>query len=147
MLRKPLRPKWIYQGETVAKMQYLESSDDSTAIAMSKNGSLAWFRDEIKVPVHIVQEMMGPATRYSSIHSLTRPGSLAVSDFDVSTNMDTVVKSQSNGYEEDSILKIIDNSDRPGDILRTVHVPGTNVAHSVRFLTTIYLHLVQMTTF
>ncbi|CAI4998492.1 BEM_collapsed_G0053170.mRNA.1.CDS.1 [Saccharomyces cerevisiae] len=130
---KPLRAKWIYQGETVAKMQYLESSDDSTAIAMSKNGSLAWFRDEIKVPVHIVQEMMGPATRYSSIHSLTRPGSLAVSDFDVSTNMDTVVKSQSNGYEEDSILKIIDNSDRPGDILRTVHVPGTNVAHSVRF--------------
>nr|CAI6789041.1 ASN_HP1_G0050100.mRNA.1.CDS.1 [Saccharomyces cerevisiae] len=32
---KPLRPKWIYQGETVAKMQYLENSDDSTAIAMS----------------------------------------------------------------------------------------------------------------
>lgn len=128
-----LRPKWIYQGETVAKMQYLESSDDSTAIAMSKNGSLAWFRDDIKVPVHIVQEMMGPATSYASMHSLTRPGSLAVADFDVSTNMDTVVKSQSNGYEEDSILKIIDNSDRPGDILRTVHVPGTTVTHSVRF--------------
>ncbi|CCD24949.1 uncharacterized protein NDAI_0E01330 [Naumovozyma dairenensis CBS 421] len=129
-----LAPKWVYLGETIAKMSYLESSmDDTTIIAMSKNGSLAWFKDGCKVPIHIVQEMMGPATRFSSIHSHVRPNSLAVSDFCLSCNLETVVKSQSSGTEEDSILKIIDNSGRPGDVLRTIHVPGTTVTHSVRF--------------
>lgn len=128
-----LSTKWIYAGETVTKMSYLDSSLDSTIIAMSKNGSLAWFKDGCKVPIHIVQEMMGPATRFSSIHSHVRPDSLAVSDFCLSANLDTVVKSQSSGTEEDSILKVIDNSGRPGDILRTIHVPGTTVTHSVRF--------------
>ncbi|CCF59223.1 hypothetical protein KAFR_0G01890 [Kazachstania africana CBS 2517] len=130
---KKLSPNWVYSGETVSKISYLDSSDDSTIIAMSKNGSLAWFRDGIKVPIHIVQEMMGPMTSYAAIHSHVRPDDLAVSDFGLNVNLDTLVKSQSNGTEEDSILKIIDNSGKPGDILRTIKVPDTTVTHTVRF--------------
>ena len=130
---KPLSSKWAYQGETVAKMAYMGNGNESTLLAMSKNGSLAWFQENIKVPVHIVQEMMGPMTTYAAMHSYVRPDSLAVSDFALSLDAETVVKSQSNGSEEDSILKIIDNAGKPGDILRTIHVPGTTVTHTVRF--------------
>lgn len=130
---KKLSAKWIYAGETVSKMAYLDDSEDSTIIAMSKNGSLAWFRDGIKVPIHIVQEMMGPSTKFAAMHSHVRPDDLAVSDFGLSENLETLVKSQANGSEEDSILKIIDNTGKPGDILRTIHVPGTTVTHTVRF--------------
>ena len=130
---RQVSPKWVYQGETILKMSYLDSSDDSTLIVMSKNGSLGWFRDGIKVPIHIVQEMMGPMTTYAAIHSKNNPTNLALCDFGLSMNSDTLVKSQSNGSEEDSILKIIDNAGKPGDILRTIHVPGTTVTHTVRF--------------
>ena len=119
--------------ETVAKMAYMGNGNESTLLAMSKNGSLAWFQENIKVPVHIVQEMMGPMTTYAAMHSYVRPGSLAVSDFALSLDAETVVKSQSNGSEENSIFEIIDNAGKPGDILRTIHVPGTTVTHTVRF--------------
>lgn len=125
--------KWVYQGETVAKMTYLDDLNDNALIAMSKNGSLAWFKDDCKVPVHIVQEMMGPSTSFASMHSGQKPAELAVSDFSLSMDSETIVKSQSNGYEEESILKIIDNSGKPGEILRTMKVPGTVVTHTVRF--------------
>lgn len=130
---KPLSPKWVYQGETVAKMEYLGNGNETTLLAMSKNGSLAWFQEGVKVPVHIVQEMMGPATSYAAMHSHVRPNNLAVSDFTLSYDNETVVKSQSNGSEEDSILKIIDNAGKPSEILRTIHVPGTTVTHTVKF--------------
>lgn len=130
---KKLKSKWVYSGETIAKMAYLDDSEDSTVIVMSKNGSLAWFRDGIKVPIHIVQEMMGPSTRFSAIHSHMKPNDLAVSDFGLSENLETLVKSQANSTEENSILKIADNSGKPGEILRTIHVPGTTVTHTVRF--------------
>ncbi|CCK67996.1 WD40 repeat domain-containing protein KNAG_0A03080 [Huiozyma naganishii CBS 8797] len=130
---KKLSPKWVYSGETVSKMCYLDDSEDSTIIAMSKNGSLAWFRDGIRVPIHIVQEMMGPMTSFAAMHSHVRPQALAISDFGLSENLETLVKSQSNGSEEDSILKIVDNAGKPGEVLRTMHVPGTTVTHTVRF--------------
>lgn len=130
---KKLKSKWVYSGETIAKMAYLDDSEDSTIIVMSKNGSLAWFRDGIKVPIHIVQEMMGPSTRFSAIHSYVRPDNLAVSDFGLSENLETLVKSQASGSEENSILKIADNYGKPGEILRTIHVPNTTVTHTVRF--------------
>ena len=130
----PLQPKWVYQGETVAKMEFLGEEEDTNVIAMSKNGSLAWFTEGVKVPVHIVQEMMGPSTKFSSIHSLTRPDNLAVADFSLSLDQETIVKSQSNGDEEDSILKLIDNAGKPSEVLRVIRVPGTTVTHSVRFL-------------
>ncbi|CCF59224.1 hypothetical protein KAFR_0G01900 [Kazachstania africana CBS 2517] len=130
---KPLAPKWVYQGETVSKISYLGSGYDTTVLVMSQNGSLGWFKDGIKVPFHIVQEMMGPATSYSAIHSHVRPGDLAVSDFSLSFDNETIVKSQSNGTEEESILKIVDNAGKPSEILRTIRVPGTNITHTVRF--------------
>ncbi|KAL3232664.1 Transcriptional modulator WTM2 [Nakaseomyces bracarensis] len=130
----PLTTKWVYQGETVSKMRYLGEEEDANMIAMSKNGSLAWFTDGVKVPVHIVQEMMGPSTKFSSIHSLTRNDELAVADFDLSVDQETIVKSQSSGNEEDSILKLVDNDGKPSEVLRTIRVPGTTVTHSVRFL-------------
>lgn len=126
-------PKWVYQGETVSKMTYLDDLNDNALLAMSKNGSLAWFKDDCKVPVHIVQEMMGPSTSFASMHSGQKPAELAIADFSVSMDNETIVKSQSNGYEEESILKIIDNSGKPGEILRTMRVPGTVITHTVRF--------------
>lgn len=130
---KALAPKWVYQGETVSKMTYLGSGNETTMLAMSKNGSLGWFRDGIKVPVHIVQEMMGPATKFGAIHSHKRPNSLAVADFSLSFDSETIVKSQASGSADESILKIVDNAGKPSEILRTIHVPGTTVAHTVRF--------------
>lgn len=131
--KKPLSAKWVYSGETVSKMEYLGNSNDTTVVAMSKNGSLAWFTDGIKVPVHIVQEMMGPSTSFASMHSHVRPNDLAVSDFGLSFDSETIVKSQASGSAEESILKVIDNAGKPSDILRTIRVPGTTVAHTVRF--------------
>ena len=131
--KKPLSAKWIYSGETVSKMEYLGNSNETTLVAMSKNGSLAWFKDGIKVPVHIVQEMMGPATSFAAMHSHVRPNDLAVSDFGLSFDSETIVKSQASGSAEESILKVIDNAGKPSEILRTIRVPGTTVAHTVRF--------------
>lgn len=133
MEQKRLSPSWVYQGETVSKLEYLGNSNDTTLVAMSKNGSLAWFKDGIKVPIHIVQEMMGPATSFAAMHSHVRPNSLAVADFGLSFDSETIVKSQASGSTEESILKIIDNAGKPSEILRTIRVPGTNVAHTVRF--------------
>lgn len=125
--------KWTFQGENITKLTYMSNGlADSNVLAMSTNGSLAWFRDGIKVPVHIMQEMMGPGTSFSSIHSFKRPDSLAVSDFALSDDCETLVKCQSNGKEEESILKIVDNSGTPGEVLRRINVPAT-VTHSVRF--------------
>lgn len=132
---KPLPLKWQYQGETITKLLHITSEPaDSAAICMASNGSLAWFREGVKVPVHIMQEMMGPGTSFSSIHSTKGSEFLAVSDFDLSADGETLVKSQANGSAEESILKLIDNSGKPGELLRKVNVPGTTVTHAVRFI-------------
>lgn len=131
--KTPLKPKWAFQGETVTKMIHMgDALGDSSLLTMASNGSLAWFREGVKVPVHIMQEIMGPGTSFSSIHSYTHPNSLAVSDFALSEDYETVVKCQSNGREEESTLKIIDNSGNPGEALRRINIPAT-VTHSVRF--------------
>ncbi|QLL30937.1 hypothetical protein HG536_0A07520 [Torulaspora globosa] len=125
--------KWTFLGESVTKLAYLGSGPgDSNLLAMSKNGSLAWFRNGIKVPVHIMQEIMGPGTSFSSIHSYTSPEELSVSDFALSDDFETLVKCQSNGKEEESIVKIVDNSGTPGEVLRKINIPAT-VTHTVRF--------------
>lgn len=133
--KEPLTPKWVYQGENVSKMIALDNGENNL-IAMSSNGSLAWFRDGIKVPVEVLQEIMGPSTSYSGIHSLKRgPDDLAVADFAVSVDGDTVIKSQSSSGQEagGSIFKIIDNYSRIGEVLRTVSIPETTLTHTVRF--------------
>ncbi|QLQ81458.1 hypothetical protein HG537_0F02190 [Torulaspora globosa] len=125
--------KWTFLGESITKLTYLGSGlGDTNLLAMSKNGSLAWFRNGIKVPVHIMQEIMGPGTSFGSIHSFTRPEQLSVSDFALSDDFETLVKCQSNGKEEESILKIVDNSGTPGEVLRKIYIPAT-VTHTVRF--------------
>ncbi|CCH59238.1 hypothetical protein TBLA_0B04000 [Henningerozyma blattae CBS 6284] len=135
MEKNPLNAKWAYQGETITKLTYISgSSTDVNAIGMASNGSLAWFRDGVKVPVHIMQEMMGPGTSFSSMHSIKGSEHLAVSDFSISFDSETVVKSHSNGSADESILKIVDNSGKPGELLRKLRVPGTTVTHAVRFL-------------
>lgn len=127
------KPKWSFQGENITKMVHLgDGLGDSNLLAMASNGSLAWFREGIKVPVHIMQEIMGPGTSFSSIHSYKKPDSLAVSDFALSEDYETLVKCQSNGREEESILKIVDNSGDPGEVLRKINIPAT-VTHTVRF--------------
>lgn len=130
---KLLKPKWTYQGETITKIIHLGEGEDISAIVMVANGSLAWFRDGVVVPIHIMQEFMGPGMSFSPIHSINDNGKLTVSDFDLSIDYETVVKSHSNMFGDGSIIKIIDNSGKPGELLRKIRVPGTTVTHSVRF--------------
>lgn len=128
-----LKSKWDFPGENIIKMVHMGGvKSGSCLLVMSTNGSLAWFKDGVKVPVHIMQEIMGPGTSFSSIHSYRHQNSLAVSDFALSEDLETLVKCQSSGGEEESILKIADNSGKPGEVLRKINVPAT-VTHSVRF--------------
>ncbi|CCE64010.1 hypothetical protein TPHA_0G01740 [Tetrapisispora phaffii CBS 4417] len=131
--KKPLVPKWTYQGETINKITYLGENEDNNALVMASSGSLAWFKEGVRVPVHIMQEYIGPGTSYSSIHTLKGKDVMSVCDFALSVDFETVVKSQSQGPEGDSILKLVDNAGKPGELLRKVYVPGTTVTHSVRF--------------
>lgn len=62
-----LSPKFVYQGETVSKMAYLDKTGETTLLSMSKNGSLAWFKEGIKVPITLyrnwgVQQPAMPAS-------------------------------------------------------------------------------------
>lgn len=129
-----LQPKWSYQGENIIKLQYV-GTPDCAVIAMASNGSLAWFKEGIKVPVKVMAEIMGPSTSFSMIHSLKQINNGIISDFALSHDTETVVKTQSRiaGSEESSILKIVDNSDKPGELLRTINIPGTTVSHTVKF--------------
>ncbi|AQZ15050.1 WTM2 (YOR229W) and UME1 (YPL139C) [Zygosaccharomyces parabailii] len=129
---KPLSASWNYQGETIIKFQQMASKENSL-VALASNGSLAWFNENVKVPVHIMQEIMGPGTSFSCIHSLRSPNKLAVCDFALSPDLNTVVKSQSNGKEGESIVKIVDNAEDPGALCSRINVPSA-VTHSVRFL-------------
>lgn len=130
-----LVPKWTYQGETITKLEYV-GSPDCEFIAMASNGSLAWFKEGCKVPVHVMAEMMGPSTSFSMIH-LQKKRNEIIADFAVSQDTETVVKSQQSmmngGSGEHSILKIVDNCQSPGDLLRTIPVEGTTVTHTVKF--------------
>lgn len=128
-----LKSTWNFPGENIIKMDYTGGPQrDSCLLAMSSNGSLAWFKKDVKVPVHIMQEIMGPGTSFSSIHSSRNSNSLTISDFALSDDLETLVKCQSTVGEEESILKIADNSGKPGEVLRKINVPAT-VTHSVRF--------------
>lgn len=133
----PLQPKWTYQGENITKIQKIRKSNSSTCetVVMSDNGSLAWLQNDCKVPVKVLSEIMGPSTSFSMIHSLKEVHNGMIADFDISPDMKTILKSQSiiAGNEGHSILKLIDNAERPGELLRTVHVPGTTVTSNVRF--------------
>ncbi|SCV03158.1 LAMI_0H05930g1_1 [Lachancea mirantina] len=131
----PVSPRWIYQGETIIKLEYI-GGPDADFIAMASNGSLAWFKEECKVPVYVMAEMMGPSTSYSMIHTQKARNEIVV-DFASSVDGETVVKSQQSmtngGRDEHSILKLVDNSQSPGELLRTIHIKDTTVTHTVKF--------------
>lgn len=127
-----LSAKWNYQGETIIKLQQMATKENSL-ITMASNGSLAWFKEDVKVPVHVMQEIMGPGTSFSCIHSLGNQHSLAECDFSLSPDSNTIVKSQSNGKEDESIVKIVDNAADPGALRSRIIVPS-GLTHTVRFL-------------
>lgn len=126
-------PQWIFPGETITKMSFLPSSGSNSLLALSATGSLAWFQDGSKGPSHVLQEIMGPGTNFSSIHSTKNSESLAVCDFDVSKDQKQLAKCQSDQKEGQSIIKIVDNSEKIGTPLNRFNVAAA-VTHSVRFL-------------
>lgn len=131
VINTPVQAKWSYQGETVSKLEYL-NSEEATAIVMASTGSLAWFKDDIKVPVHTMQELMGPGTSFSPFPS--SKGSLDnLNDFSVSFDDATIIKTQST-VSNGSILKLLDNSSKPGTVLRSINVSKDCITHTIKFL-------------
>lgn len=129
-------PKWTYQGNTIIKLEYVGGAE-ADAIAMTSTGSLAWFKDGCKVPVYVMEELVGPATSFSRIHNQGSTNNWIAADFAVSENTETVVKSQQSMAtgpgEEHSLLKIVDNSQSPGNLIRTISIPGVSVTQSIKF--------------
>ncbi|CAR28559.1 ZYRO0F06776p [Zygosaccharomyces rouxii] len=125
-------PHWILPGETIIKMSPLESGEN-TLLALTSTASLAWFKEGSRNPTHIMQEIMGPSTSFSSIHSIRNSECLAVCDFDLSRDKKELVKCQADRKEGQSTIKIVDNSDKVGTPLRRFNVEAS-VIHSVSFL-------------
>ena len=130
-----LEAKWTYQGETITKLEYV-GGPEVDAIVMTSTGSLAWFKEGCKVPVYVMEELVGPATSFSRINN-KGSGNAILADFAVSEDTETVVKSQQSMAtgtgEEHSLLKIVDNSQSPGRLIRSICIPGTTVTHTIKF--------------
>lgn len=125
-------PYFIFPGENIVKMNSL-SSGENTLLGMSSNASLVWFKDGSRNPTHIMQELMGPSSNFSSIHSIRNPESLAVCDFDLRRDNSQIVKCQSDRKEGGSTIKIVDNSGEVGNPIRRFNIPSS-VIHSVEYL-------------
>ncbi|SCV05784.1 LANO_0H15104g1_1 [Lachancea nothofagi CBS 11611] len=129
-------PKWTYQGETITKLEYV-GGPHADAVVMTASGSLAWFKEDCKVPVYVMEELVGPSTSFSRIHNQSQ-SSRPNADFAVSENVETLVKSQpsassGSGDDEHSLLKIVDNAQSPGQLIRTIAIPKTSVTPVIRF--------------
>ncbi|CCE62754.1 hypothetical protein TPHA_0D01130 [Tetrapisispora phaffii CBS 4417] len=127
----PLSAKWSYQGETISKLEYLNVGE-TTAIAMANTGSLAWFKDGLKVPIHAMQEIIGPGTSLSSIHS-AKGGPSDINDFSISLDDETIIKTQSLS-DNGSIIKLIDNAAKPGTVLRSINVSKECITHTIKYI-------------
>ncbi|KAH3902312.1 uncharacterized protein SCODWIG_03000 [Saccharomycodes ludwigii] len=151
------RSIFSYQGEDIIKLQTYKTiggkntNNNGKLLVMSTSGSLAWFdRNVSKYPYKVITEYVGPSTSYSVIHdnhissgkrTTGKPPLYIQSgiasdnmfcDFAVSESGETIVKTHgANG----SIIKIVDNYSRPGQVLNTLKLgDSTNYVHTVRFM-------------
>ncbi|SCU79884.1 LAFA_0B06260g1_1 [Lachancea sp. 'fantastica'] len=131
-----MEPKWTYQGQTVTKIEYVGGSY-ADAVVMTSNGSLAWFKEDCKVPVFVMEELVGVSTSFSQIHNQEQSRSVKT-DFAVSEDVETLVKSQpsmASGQEQDrSLLKVVDNAQNPGQLVRAIPISSTSFTQVIRFL-------------
>lgn len=125
-------PYFIFPGENIIKLSPLPTGDN-TLLGMASNASLVWFKDGYRNPTHIMQELMGPSTSFSSIHSIRNSEYLAVCDFDLRKDNKQIVKCQSDRKEGESTIKIVDNQEAVGNPIRRFNVPSS-VIHSIKFL-------------
>lgn len=126
-----LIPKWEFKGETIAKMIYVDNSEINVkVIALSTNGSLAWFREGVKSPVYT---MMEPSTSLSSASSGNQNKPCV--DFAISNDSKTLAVTKEKHLDnENATIKLIDNSGKIGEVLRTIPVPGIKNIQEIKFL-------------
>ncbi|CCH59988.1 hypothetical protein TBLA_0C01740 [Henningerozyma blattae CBS 6284] len=142
MANTPIKPKWSFQGENITKLilnvnnnnnNNNPSNDDSGIIAMAETGSLAWFKNDIKIPVHTLQDAMGSSTNYSTIQSAT---SNISNDFDLSVDGLKLIASQCNKVVEESrscVLKFVDNGEKVGEIINSFSIKDVGKIYSVNY--------------
>lgn len=118
----PVEPIWSFDGDYIIKLVQKETPN-SNAIAMTEGGSLAWFKEGTKAPLQVFRE----STNVKS-----------VGDFALQKNGEKViVKTQPRSIEGDakaeSYLKLVDNSNKVGELIRTYRIPNTMATHTVKF--------------
>lgn len=123
-------PKWIFPNEIITKIIYADTANNHLVATISEKGSLAWFKEDSKVPIHHIPETDDP-----SINSLINPISVNEStsnDLVLSKSSKFLVKTQNN-YKNQSFLKLIDNSERIGKILNIIPIADAINTYSVKF--------------
>ncbi|KOG96178.1 Ume1p [Saccharomyces eubayanus] len=127
-----LTPKWEFKGETIEKMIYVDNSEINVkVIALSANGSLAWFRDGVKLPVYTMLEAPSPLSTASCGEHDGKPNV----DFAISNDSKTLVVTKGTILDSESAtFKIIDNSSKIGEVVRTVSVSNIKTIQAVNFL-------------
>ena len=106
-------PKWTVGNDTVEKLVLLNSNGIKFA-ALTSHGSVMWFKDEISTP------------KTQCLAEPSENGAKVTVDFDVSTDMSSVLLMSSSSKEDESsksvttttTVKIIDNKETVGDIKR-----------------------------
>ncbi|AET41614.1 uncharacterized protein Ecym_8336 [Eremothecium cymbalariae DBVPG len=126
-----IQPTWTFDGENIENMFYI-GKQDMTVIAISSIGSLAWFKNGTLTPVRVLTEEVAESFRDNK--ALSHKDMISV-DFAMSTDQKVIVKSQSVMVDnkKQSLLKIIDNADKLGNVTHTIPIPGTSVTPVVKF--------------
>ena len=115
---QPDSPKWVFEGETIIKMEIYSSM----LIALSTTGKLAWFDSSSKNPIKVSASEVASTEEQSS------------SVFDISSDGKYVILSESG--KAVTKVSIIDNKEKLGQILRVITVAGTKRVLDIKFHTT-----------
>lgn len=117
-------PKWrVDNNDTVAKLYYI-NSNDIKFVAVTNNGSVLWFKDEINTAVtSCLAEPQGASTAIK-VNS------------DISNDLSTIVVVTTSTKESVSTskIKIIDNVEKVGDEKRTILLNDSFVCETCKFL-------------
>ena len=109
-------PKWTVGNDTVEKLVLLNSNGIKFA-ALTTQGAVMWFKDEISTP------------QSQCLPDSVENGAKTTVDFDVSTDMNTVLLVSSSSKEDETqkvttstTVKIIDNKDTVGEVKRIIKI-------------------------
>ncbi|CAI4038900.1 hypothetical protein SMKI_06G2520 [Saccharomyces mikatae IFO 1815] len=127
-----LTPKWEFTNETIEKMIYVDNSEINVkVIALSTNGSLAWFREGVKLPVYTMTEVPTSLKTTSSRNQNNGPSV----DFAISEDSKTLAVTRGKHFDgESATIKLVDNSSKIGEVLCTIPVPGIENIQEIKFL-------------